>query len=343
MVWDVVTLIASRNERHPPREWLKSPKWDETERISRLFFDYFPAELPEEPHPLDKDAREHRDGIVAYYEQTAVCFMVSAVARIWQPGCKVDTLPCLIGPQGFLKSQGLQALMPDPAWFSDDLATTVGDRDAKESMTGKWLIELSEFPHIRKDIDKVKAFFSRTTDRYRKAYGRASGDHPRQCVFCATANELEFLDVTGNRRVWPIPLARAVNIARIIEDRSKLWAEAIHLYDQGVKWWLSPSLEAIAGELQGAFIEEDPWDEDILRVLNDYFKPGQDGVRPPFALRDVLKRMGFSFTQGDINCAKKSDEMRVARRLRYLGYQRDPHRTRTNGQARLWVAVRAVR
>lgn len=63
--------------------------------------------------------------------------MVGGVARVMRPGVKVDTLPCLIGPQGFLKSQGLQALVPDPAWFSDDLATAVGDRDAKESMTAK--------------------------------------------------------------------------------------------------------------------------------------------------------------------------------------------------------------
>jgi predicted P-loop ATPase len=343
-VWDAVTLLASRNERHPVREWLRSLKWDGGERVRRLFLDYFPGELPELPHAQDQAALEHYNGVFSYYEETALCFMVSLVARVFEPGCKVDTLPCLVSPQGWLKSRGLQGLMPDPAWFSDDLATTVGDRDAKESMTGKWLIELSEFPHMRRDVDRVKAFFSRQTDRYRKAYGRANGDHPRQCVFCATTNELEFLDTSGNRRVWPTRLAAPVNLEAIRRDRDQLWAEAVHLYDQAYAWWLPPSLEAIAAEIQAAYAEEDTWDEQILDALDHKFPIDRNtGARPPFTLHDVLRGIGFCFIQGEPNCARKGDEMRAARRLRQLGYQRDPRRTRANGQACMWVASKAAR
>ena len=343
-VWDLITLVASRNQRHPPREWLKSLAWAGTERVHRLFFDYFRAALPELPDASDIEGVEHYNATFEYYEKTAVCFMVGGVARVCVPGCKVDTLPCLLGPQGFLKSQGLATLMPDPTWFSDDLASAVGDRDAKESLTGKWLIELSEFPHIRRDVDKVKAFFSRQIDRYRKAYGRASGDHPRQCFFCATANELELIDTSGNRRVWPIPLAVTVNVAKIVEDREQLWAEAVHWYANGIEWWLPPSLEAIASEFQGAFVEEDLWDKQILDELNRNFPIDQGtGNRPPFTLHDVLWGIGFCFIQGEPNCARKGDEMRAARRLHHLGYQRDPHRSRANGQASMWVGVKAVR
>ena len=342
-VWDVVTLLASRNERHPVRDWLRGLKWAGVERVGRLFFDYFPAELPPLPHASDIEGVKHYNAIIEYYQKTAVCFMDGLVARVSEPGCKVDTLPCLLGPQGFLKSQGLGAMMPDPSWFSDDLATSVGDRDAKESMKGKWLIELSEFPHIRKEVDRVKAFFSRQCDRYRKAYGRSSADHPRQCVFCATANELEFLDTSGNRRVWPVPLAAPVNVAKIIADRDQLWAEAVHLYDQKVEWWLSPSLEAIAGEFQDAYLEEDAWDELILDVL-DRICPLTNGTRAPFTLRDVLKGMGFCFIQGEASCAKKNDELRAARRLRRLGYQKDPHRTRGAGpRVRYWIMTPQAR
>lgn len=343
-VWDVVTLLASRNERHPPREWLKSLKWDGVERVHRLFVDYFPATVPDLPHAQDQAAVDHRNDVIAYYEATAACFLVGLVARISLPGVKVDTLPCLIGPQGFLKSQGLQALMHDPAWFSDDLASQVGDRDTKEGMTGKWLIELSEFPHIRKDVDRVKAFFSRQTDRYRKAYGRSSADHPRQCGFCATTNELEFLDMSGNRRVWPIPLAASVNVTTIIADRDQLWAEAVHLYSDSVEWWLTPSLEAIAEELQDVYTEEDVWDEDIAKAINGIAPLDQKGNRPPFTRRDVLKAMGFCFIQGEPSCAKKADEMRAARRLRRLGYERDPHRVRGPGaRVRYWIATPQAR
>jgi predicted P-loop ATPase len=176
--------------------------------------------------------------------------MVGAVARVMQPGCKLDCLPCLISPQGFNKTKGLQELVPDPRWFSDDLSTHFTDRDAKESLGGKWIIELSEFPHNRRDVDSLKAFFSRQVDRFRHPYGRANVDHPRQTVFCATANMLEFIDVTGNRRVWPISPAKEVDVEAILRDRDELWAEAVHLYDRGHKWWLSPGLEAIAAVVQ---------------------------------------------------------------------------------------------
>ena len=73
---------------------------------------------------------------------------------------KVDCLPVVVGHQRWNKSRAIQALVPVSAWFSDDLSTALIDRDSKESLTGKWVIELAEFPHIRREVEKVKAFFS---------------------------------------------------------------------------------------------------------------------------------------------------------------------------------------
>ena len=336
-VWDVLLLAATRNSYHPVRGWLEGPSWDGQKRVARLFLDYFPGELPD-----DKQDQGRHDEVTNYCKHVAICFMVGAVARIFQPGCKLDTLPVLVSPQGFNKSQGLRALVPDPAWYSDDLSAAVWDRDAKESLVGKWIVELSEFPHIRKEIEKTKAFFSRQTDRYRRAYGRLNTDHPRQCVFCATANELEFLDVTGNRRCWPIPLAQQADVEAIERDREQLWAEAVYLYREGFKWWLSPSLEAIAGGMQDAFVEGDEWDEPIQEFIDDKTAVN-NGTCPPFLLRDVLEHLGFGFTPGEKIFATKADEMRAARRLRRLGFRRDPHRSRsTAGRSPVWVPVKKI-
>ena len=89
-----------------------------------------------------------------------------------------------------------------------------------------------------------------------------------QVMFIATANQLEFIDMTGNRRVWPIPLTRRVDVAAIERDREQLWAEALHWFDNGFEWWLSPSLEAIASTMQDAFVEADEWDGLILEFLD---------------------------------------------------------------------------
>ena len=154
-VTNAIVLVAERHSYHPVQDWLDGLVWDGQERLDRLFLDYFPGELPDEAE------NKARDEIVAFYEQIARCFLVGAVARIFRPGCKVDCLPVLVSPQGFFKSRGLGALVPDTAWYSDDLSTYLIDKDTKESLGGKWIIELSEFPHVKKDVEKVKAFFSR--------------------------------------------------------------------------------------------------------------------------------------------------------------------------------------
>lgn len=172
-VFDALFLAATRHACHPVRDYLDSLKWDGEERIGRLFLDYIPGIRPDPKH----DPERH-DRVTAYLENIGFCFMISAVARVFQPGCKVDTLPLLVSPQNFNKSKALAAFVPTKDWFSDDVPVNVVDKDAKQALDGKWIVELAEFPQIRRDVDHVKAFFSRSTDRYRPPYGRVTGDWP---------------------------------------------------------------------------------------------------------------------------------------------------------------------
>jgi len=134
IIRDTVIVVAKHHAYHPVRDGLDSLQWDDTHRLNRLFLDYFPGELPD-----GQDQKRH-DEITVYYEKTGECFLVGAVARAFEPGCKVDCLPVVIGPQGWGKSRAIQALVLVPAWFSDDLSTALIDRDSKESLTGKWII-----------------------------------------------------------------------------------------------------------------------------------------------------------------------------------------------------------
>jgi predicted P-loop ATPase len=71
----------------------------------------------------------------AYNETVGRAMLIAAVARIFQPGCKVDTVPIFEGAQGARKSTAVKALF-DP-WFSDELAD-LGSKDAAMQTRGVW-------------------------------------------------------------------------------------------------------------------------------------------------------------------------------------------------------------
>ena len=65
---------------------------------------------------------------------------------------------------------------------------------------------------------------------------------PRQCVFAGTTNSSEYLtDPSGNRRYWPMKLLDRVDVTALTRDRDQLWAEAVHLFKMGERWWLDAS------------------------------------------------------------------------------------------------------
>lgn len=310
LVWDALCAVAHRNAFHPVQNYLNGLRWDGKERLGRLFQDYFNGELPDDPAEADR--------VVAYLEQTSQCFMVSAVARIRRPGCKVDYLPVLVGPQGYHKSQAIRALCADPAWFSDDLSTDLMERDTKESLTGKWIVELAEMPHGKKEVERVKAFFSRQTDRYRRAYDRTTNDWPRQCVFMGSSNDLELIDHTGNRRNWPVEVAAPIDVDRIVADRDQLWAEAVELYESGYAWWLATNIEELAGEQQGRFQEEDIWTGE----LSDWITLRNER---PFTLAEAMTgALGFQ----DRKQIPKGEQTRASGCLKTLGFRRRRVRAR---------------
>lgn len=240
------TKVADDRRFHPVRDYLDTlPKWDNTPRLDTLFIRYLQA--------------DDTDYVRAVTRKT----LAAAVARIYHPGTKFDTVLVLDGIQGIGKSTMWKSLAGDD-YFSDALSLTdMDDKSGAEKLQGFWIIEIGELAGMKKaDIEKVKSFLSTSDDKYRPSYGKVVESHPRQCIVVATVNgEQGYLrDITGNRRFWIVKCRKTcsqVNWKITSEERDQIWAEAKHYYESGEKLYLEGSLLSDAEEAQRSAMEAD--------------------------------------------------------------------------------------
>lgn len=240
---------------HPIREYLESLKWDGQERIESLFEAGILGVNPED---------ENEDLYRAYLK----AWFVAAVARQMRPGCKMDTALVLQGAQGLGKSSFFRALLPEDRWFCDSMASL--DKDARLQLVRAWIFEWSELESVRRtEAGQVKAFLSAQDDDVRPPYAREHVRRARSCVIVGTINDEQFLsDTTGSRRYWVIPVI-SIDKGEVERLRDHLWAEALHLYRQGEKWWLSKDFEARQQKNNETYLTLGPWEGAISEWLSN--------------------------------------------------------------------------
>jgi len=266
MVIEAVVAVAEKHKKHPVREYLRALRWDSAERLEMMLPRYFGA-------PDNK-----------YTRAIGRKFMIGAVARVEQPGCKADTMIVLEGKQGTFKSTAAKVLAVD--WYADT-GVTIGEKDSYQALRGVWLYEFAELAGVKASaVERVKNFLSSASDHYRPSYGRGFRDFPRQTVFIATTNEENYLvDRTGNRRFWPVRCGK-VDVDALKIDRDQLWAEAVHLYNKGEKWHIdSLELAALCEAEQAERQAPDDWVPLVEEWLKSPTVPDPTSVG-----RDIVRR-----------------------------------------------------
>lgn len=301
---DAAYTVADANRFHPIRDYLRGLQWDGVPRIDTWLADYLGAERSD------------------YTRLVGAKWLIGAVARVMQPGCKMDASLILEGRQNAGKST-VGAILAGDEFFTDHLPD-MRDKDAMQTLRGNWIIEMGELSGMRKaEVEDVKKFLTARIDKYRPPYGRELIDQPRQCVFMGTTNEDEYLkDVTGNRRFWPVRCADLIDLERLGADRGQLWAEAMHRYAQGETWWLDRENIALAEAEQAKRLERDPLEDDVLRVVEAEIKLGN-----PIRTVNILKLLNL-----EIN---KINEMKVANLLKINGWRKITGRV-DNRVIKLW-------
>ena len=81
-----IRIVANENRYHPIRDYLNGLKWDGTGRIAHVLRHFLGAAEDE------------------YTCEAMKIFLLGAVKRVFQPGCKFETMLCLVGGQGAGKS-----------------------------------------------------------------------------------------------------------------------------------------------------------------------------------------------------------------------------------------------
>jgi putative DNA primase/helicase len=343
---DALNMVAAKRKHHPIREFLNSlPLWDKKERVETLLIDHLGA----------KDT--------AYTRAVTRKTIVAAVARVFVPGIKFDSVLVMDGPQDKGKSTLFNRLAGDN-WFNDGLTLTdMQDKSGAEKLQGYWILEIGELTGMRKsDIDSVKSFISRRDDKYRASYGRVVESHPRQSIIVATVNSMGgFLrDPTGNRRFWPVKTpggSRKHSWDITDEEVKQIWAEAVALWKAGEKLYLEGSIKSTAAAEQNAALETDPREGQVLDYLERLLPDNWEDM-------DIYRRREFIRADGDPTqpkgvsprnfvCAmevwcecfgkdpstiKRTDSYEISTILRKLGWSQSESSKRLPlyGKQRLW-------
>lgn len=274
----LIGVVSTSRLYHPIKDYLSTLEWDGVERLDTLIIDYLGAE--DTPY------------VRAVTRKT----LVAAVARIYRPGTKFDSILVLNGSQGIGKSTLFARLAGQ--WYSDSLSISdMKDKTAPEKLQGYWLLELGELAGIKKmDVETVKSFITRTDDKFRQSYGVSVESHPRSCIIVGTTNsDGGFLrDITGNRRFWPV---RVMGHGRFhaweLTEVDQIWAEAIYRYKKGEELFLKGTLaeeavtqqrDAMEGDDREGLVAEyleallpDSWDKMDLYQRRNFLNGGEFG------------------------------------------------------------------
>ena len=219
-VYSVIQAISKRNSRSPMLDRIRSLDWDGQKRLDDWAVRYWGVE--DSPYAREVSAK----------------WLISACARMEKPGCKVDWMLIVVGPQGTGKTSMPNILFPGN---SLTLYGEHNDKDLHMLLHSALVVGFDELDSFgKREASNLKAMITRTEDMFRPPYGASVEAFPRRFTLYGCGNRHEFLqhDPSGYRRYAILEVKQLLNFAGLEGERDQLWAEAYARYKTGSEsWW----------------------------------------------------------------------------------------------------------
>ena len=257
-------MLFAERTYNPIKDIVSAVKWDGTERCCHYL------------------SRWGKCADTPYVREVSRLIFAGGIHRLYEPGCKFEDVPILMGDQGCGKSTLIRYLALNDDYHGD--LKQMEGQQAIEDLQGKWVLEIPEMSAFTKakDQEAIKAFVSRQRDQYRKPYDRNPTELPRRCFFLASSNDRNpLVDKTGNRRWYPVecPGDRLYGYElyrREDEIRDyvlQCWAEALVKIDSPeMKPYASSDLLEAYSEAQENALQDD-WRVGAIREFLDHKNP----------------------------------------------------------------------
>ena len=281
---DSMMYISDQNSYNSATQLLDNLIWDGVSRLETFFIDILGAN----DNPLIREMTKQ--------------WMVGAVQRLYNPGCKNENVLILTGSQGCGKTSTLMWLA-GKLGFDNTIDISRSEQETGQKLEQCWFACFDELATLSKrQSAEYKNWLSIQVDNFRKPYERVPEPHLRHNVYCGTTNESTFLrDNTDKteRRMWVIECNRTQKewcdqYYDMLTDElwEQIWGETVHIYKNCSKF--NPYISsAMFDEFNKQQREYKDYNLDVTELLLEYLdKPYYLDENGNFAdVDDMLKQM----------------------------------------------------
>lgn len=211
-----LNIIATRNKINPIRTMIENTAWDGKDRLEEIYTMFGIEKTDTMSQTLFR--KWSMQAIAGLYNE-------------YESPFSLDIVLVFQGAQGIAKTRFFEHLAMNRMYFGEGYTIDTRNKDDIIQVTSNWIVELGEIGStMRKDMDSLKAFLTKSMDEYRVPYGRTSLKYPRRTSFVGTVNDEKYLiDETGNRRFATIPIKAGISLdydTQIVPfDSLQFWAQ----------------------------------------------------------------------------------------------------------------------